>query len=276
MISYTSTCDEIQRDFEKLKIPTDSPGFYNHPNFLAIEKENPDFLNNYARFVQCREYSEGYLRDSETKIRIAVEHLYAEIKADGRLGACIDASGILAQILEKENIWCYQPKGSLTINFPIDSQIPNRYFFSIDLRHEDIRAAHAWVVAPPFNVIDLTIKLQEYQPSRCKDYLPDYVLEKEFQPTEVYTTELCSPEAIVGFTGMGYSQAKLHFQVSPHLKEFFEIFPANKIKFEKTRLKYIPTAITAMDGTIETNKTFEPNGKSAVEIYEKIIKPKMS
>lgn len=274
MISYTKSCKDIKADFENNKIPIISPGFYNHPNFTLIEKQNPSYLNNYARYVQCLDYSNEYLIDAEKKIGIVVEKLYEEIKSDGRLGACFDASGILAQILENLGVWCYQVKGSLTIQYPDKVKLPTNFFHSIIAPSEpQTHGGHSWLVAPPFTVMDLTLKLQKYL-SKCYRYLPEYILEKHFNETSEKTEELCSPQALKYYShSHGLPKANLHLQVASHLAEFFPLFPSNLVKFNHTKLKFTPTAITATEGTLKDNQTFSPNGKSGIEIYEQVILP---
>ncbi len=95
----------------------------NNPNFTEVENRNPAFLNNYARFIQCRNYSLEYLAETRRKIKVIVEILNKEIQEDGTIGSCVNTSAVLALILERENIWSCQVKGSLTINFPLLSHL---------------------------------------------------------------------------------------------------------------------------------------------------------
>lgn len=74
-----------------------APGFYDDPDFLGQERQDSRFLEIYARYVEARCYDDAYLADAATKIDIAARALEASIQADGRLGACVDASGMLGR-----------------------------------------------------------------------------------------------------------------------------------------------------------------------------------
>lgn len=273
MIEYTHSCTDIAADFQRHGIDISSPGFYNHPNFIRIEKQSPRYLNNYARFVQCKAYSQDYLQHAERVLNTVARIISNEIIADGRLGACIDASGTLEQMLVREGIWCYQVKGALTVTFPLLSKLPATHFYPITAPGEsEALAAHSWLVVPPFNVVDLTIKMQQYRKG-AMDYLPDMILEKSVRETEVYTTEICSP-ASFEYYRVPQGRKGFHFEAAPQLVEFFKIFPPNLIVLQnRTRLKYVPTAMMAFDEPLENNEAFCPNGKSAISIYTDLVHP---
>src|SRR5215831_19415943 len=154
-------CERIQRSLGELGVPTDSPDFLNNPEWIAYVGGHPELLETFAAFVICHNYSNDYLDKSERVIRIAAETLNKEIVSDGRIGACIDAAGVLSQILEKEGIWSFQVGGSLTGEFPAESGIAPMHFYSKDIGR-DFVVAHSWVVAPPFKIIDVTIKEQHH------------------------------------------------------------------------------------------------------------------
>ncbi len=90
MLSFTASFDEIQRDFLEAGIDVSAPGFYDDPTFSERESRNPDYLNNYARFVRGRQYSPEYLERAERVIRVVGDVLEAELVKDGREGACVD------------------------------------------------------------------------------------------------------------------------------------------------------------------------------------------
>jgi hypothetical protein len=45
------TAEDLIRDFDKKGIPYHTPGFYDHPNFLAVERMDATYLERYALFV---------------------------------------------------------------------------------------------------------------------------------------------------------------------------------------------------------------------------------
>lgn len=60
MTNFNAPFSEIERDFLDRQIPIELPGFYDHPNFMAVERGNPNYLNNYARFVHDRRRTHAY------------------------------------------------------------------------------------------------------------------------------------------------------------------------------------------------------------------------
>jgi hypothetical protein len=82
----------LERAFSNRLIPLDAPGFYDYPAFPAAEREDPRFLELYARYVEARAYDEAYLAHAAAKITATANAVAAAVAADGRLGACVDAS----------------------------------------------------------------------------------------------------------------------------------------------------------------------------------------
>ena len=102
MVNFTSDFQTIRNDFESHNIPIDNPGFYDNQNFINIEKQNPKYLNNYARFVQLKPYTQDYLIHAENIISQISHLLHQELATDGRIRACLDVCMVLSRILEKE------------------------------------------------------------------------------------------------------------------------------------------------------------------------------
>lgn len=268
MVRYTDTCAQIEKHFADLNISTDKPGFYNKPNFISVETAEPIFLNNYARFIDCREYSQDYLDYAERRIREIVTALHPEV-LEGPKGACMSGSSVLMKILEREGIWCYQLKGTLTISFPVQSRLPTQHFYSVVAPGESgqIPAAHSWLVAPPYKVVDITVKHQGYSDPAMLEYLPDVILEKTSNVPPVFTTEICSPAAIDYYSRQGFSKKEVHFKAAPELRNFFPLFPANKFRMNGVDFKYIPMALMAPDEPLEECRMY-PDGRTGDLIYK--------
>lgn len=160
---------QLVNEFTAYNIPYEQIEFYNHPNFTAQERRDPVYLEKYASIVRDQPYSEEYLDRARTMIPRICSIIYDELVQDGAKGACVSISQMLSK-LEQEGFWNYCVKGALTIDFPMHVSIGSKYYWPVDRGQFD--AAHAWVVAPPFTVIDLTIKQQPYQEGE-EAYLPD-------------------------------------------------------------------------------------------------------
>ena len=84
MIDYAATFEELEQVFENEGIPTDAPGFYDHPHFLALEQVQPNLLNSYARYVDTRHYSDDYLAHAGRVTRVAAHELHKLLRRYSR------------------------------------------------------------------------------------------------------------------------------------------------------------------------------------------------
>ncbi|NQY07473.1 MAG: hypothetical protein HRT68_15070, partial [Flavobacteriaceae bacterium] len=79
MAHFYNSIEKIISNFKKHNIDTSKPGFYDEPNFLKVEQNNPEYLNNYARFVQEKKYSDEYLDKARKVIPLIADELHKEL-----------------------------------------------------------------------------------------------------------------------------------------------------------------------------------------------------
>jgi hypothetical protein len=274
MIAYTDSFEKIAIGLSKLGIPTDRPSFCDHPNFLSIEKLDPTFLNVYASYVCGLRLDAAYLERARKEIPVITNALHKELVESGRRGACVDASGVLFRILEQEGLWSCVIKGSLTIDFPKATRIGKRYFWTID--QGNFVAAHAWIVAPPFKVIDFTVRLQNNTDTE-NEHLPDMLLVEEAQATEGTAEDIFAPEAIHELLRSGIRMTDFFSQCLPHLVDFMRVFPAQEFLHGQTHFKYIPTAIGAPDCELEKMVGMSgKGGKNGSALYRDVVCPALA
>lgn len=273
MVNFTASYSELERDFRLRDIPTDSPGFCDYPNFLVAESKEPSLLNNYAAFVAKRPYDNLYLIHARRVITKASGLLYEELLKHGRLGACVDISGILSRILDREGIWNFPIKGSLTVDFHADSGLSKSYFWSVD--HGEFVAGHAWIFAPPYTVVDVSVKQQPYAVEKLP-YLPDNVLSEDKQSVAVYAEDIVSPSASAE---MLLHRIPLERQLSfsvPQLTDMQNVIPAISVTGPKgSKLKYSPVAIGMPDAPLEDMRNMDFNGKTPWELYKELFQGKL-
>lgn len=272
MIDYSSSKEDILLDLLSDSIDCSLPGFYDDPNFLKNEKINNRFLNNYARFVDTQEYTTHYLDYAEKAIEIVGKELHDQLAKDGRLGACIDMSMIYSRILERHGVWNYIVKGALTINYPPQYSIPTSYFWPVD--NNDAKAGHVWIVAPPFRVVDITLKLQPYTNKKIPQILPDIVLAKDGSSTNIEPIDIVARHVQRDLTMFqGVKQGQMIATVNPELPKFFNVFPPLKVNQLGVEMKYIRCAISASDEPLEEIKSLTLSGKFGIEVYNDVIEP---
>ena len=273
MVHFTATYSELERDFKRRGIPTHAPGFCDHPNFLAFESHDPTYLNNYAAFVARKVYDNAYLSRARTVISKSAELLYQELLRHGRLGACVDISGILSRILDREGVWNCPIKGSLTINFPPEAGLETSYFWSVD--HGDFVAGHAWVFAPPFSVVDVAVKRQPYNPLKLP-YLPEIVLSEDRRNISVDIEDIVSPSACAEMLAHGVPAASFLDVAAPQLKDMLQVFPAISVDgFQGSHLKYSPVAIGLPDKPLEEMRNMDFDGRTPWELYNEMFRGRL-
>ncbi|EHQ26428.1 hypothetical protein [Mucilaginibacter paludis] len=261
---------ELEELFRRLQIDTSILGFYDDPGFLWEESATPDFLENYAAFVQLKKYDESYLRRATVEIPFICNLLYNELVNHGQFGASIDISFALVRILEAEGFWNYIVNGSSTIEFQSKLKLKPRYFWSFNVNPEPV-GGHTWIVAPPFNIIDLTLKQQPYAFGEEK-WLPDTVITKDFKIYKPREIDLISPDLslimnVQGNAGSNLSRIKTNYSV------FARLFKPNQIETGDLKIKYIPAGLSVPEEPLDKIISPNLNGKPPFEFYQEVIKP---
>lgn len=262
----------LAAEFGRRGIPTSLPDFCDHPQFLQVENQNPGLLNNFAAFVAKRAYDHAYIARSERLVRELSSLLHAELVANGRDGACVDVSGILLRSLHAEGIWSCEIKGSLTIEFPPESGLQRRYFWSVD--HGEFVAGHAWVFAPPYSVVDVAVRQQAHQPPELR-YIPDMVLSRSLIQARFEIDDIVSPSARAEMLSLGIPPGK-HLESAPHVPAIFAAFPATDVHDHRgASLKYIPVAVLAPDGSFEDMRNMSFDGLTPWQLYRSKLAPRL-
>jgi len=273
---FNSDFNTISNDFIKQGIQIDKPAFYDSKPFLKVENQNEFYRYNYARFVQTRPYSNEYLIKARNEIRFISELLNQELIKDGQKGACIDTSLILSRMLEKEGFWNFPVSGKLTIKFPKCSKTPYLYF---EPTNNIPDCSHTWLFAPPFKVLDITIKQQKYTKD-IESFIPNTIFSEtmnncQIEPRDIYIKDLNKHK------NKGKSNAKLMKPFNNHYGEFINTFKPYIINYQKTIFKYIALNITLPGSTLEevndlnSNDIFRINDNNGLQIYNNIILPQL-
>lgn len=265
MNPFSTTYEDLAEDFRCRGISFDLPGFCDDPSFFEVERDNPHYLNHYAAFIAKRPYDPNYLARAKVIIDNAVSLLHAELVEHGRLGACVDISEILFRILEQEKIWSCCIKGSLTITFPRKAGISTRYFWSVD--HGNFVAGHAWLRAPPYTVVDISVRQQPYQGNQAK-YIPDRILTTNTRPVIVDVEDIVSPSARMELLAYGVPPHQHLREVAPLIPDIFDSFPAVAVSGLKgSSLKYSPVAIHVPEDKLPYMENMMFRGLTPWQLY---------
>jgi len=152
------TCAELTATFEGLGIPTGAPGFYEHPNFVAQAQQDPTFFERYADFVLCQDHRSADIQNIVARLVAAIGPIAAQ---SGARGSYIDAACATSWVLNQKGIWNFIVKGSLRASQDPEVDRFCHYDVSPSLAGRS-DAGHAWVVAPPFFIVDPALQAQRY------------------------------------------------------------------------------------------------------------------
>ena len=257
---------------QALGVDTSKPGFYDDPNFLKAERQNPELLELYGAFIQAQKFDRNYLQRAERVIRSAVEFLHERLNSENQLGRCVDASIVLMRFLERQGIWSYAAKGALTIFFDKSTRVSTCYFAPIMMPGNPAVAGHVWLHAPPFAIADFAVQLQPYRGNERK-HLPPYVLAMQTTPCKHTSSDLMEPEAVQDFwlkRGRPPTLDDIETQI-PGISDAVRRLGAGEVRYGKAVMRYVATGVSAPQEPLEEWRNLKVTGKYPVELYEEFI-----
>lgn len=274
-LTNTSTQKQIESWFAQRDIDPSRPGLHDTPEFLRAEAQDPKALDQVARLVEARSYTADELQQAERKIHVAAEAVAARIARDGRNGLCVVASGVLSRMLDELGVWNYTAKSNLTIHFPRSVSAEPRYFYAIDKSY--FVAPHSIVVAPPFTVVDITVKHQMYDKDAMAQWLPVMAATKEFRPYYVTPTELVSPEFRAELQRGGMTVENYLALEKSVMLEFMKQLPSRELALDGGRLGYGLVAVGGYQERLRElhGQSCSINGLTPMEIFEQDVLPKL-
>lgn len=259
----------LERLFVKRRIATGEVAFYNDPAFVQMEQANPALLDLYAAWVRLRPRSTAYDGHVRRVVPKVAEIFQAEIARDGQKGVCIDASMTLMKMLEEEGIWCYCAKGAFHIEAPA-MDVPT-HFWMFDVTPAP---GHTWVVAPPFEIVDITLQCQDYSHGEGT-LLPPLVVAEAGSQFKVAAEDLFSGEFLRReFLRRGPIPRDIHLRLIPDLARTLPFFPSFEMASEKATLRYACGGVTVPDASslyVIKNRTW--NGRYGGQLFDEVIRP---
>jgi hypothetical protein len=272
----TSSAERLQRlqtELSDAGIPVDEPGFYESFAFVRRESKDPTYLDNYARFVQWRDYSSAYLERAEQAIHVVVAEMQLALQLDASQDAYVETPLVMSRILEREGIWNYVVRGALNVAFPAGSGFEPVSFWAVGVRAGQ-HGCH-WLYAPPFQVVDFAIQVRRY-PCPVTHLLPRVVLGNDAEQTASDPAEILSPTAINEIRESGSSLEEGLDRLAPGFRDrFAPDFSTCAISREGTRMRYTPVAVVAPEESLEEFKKFSSQGRSAIQLYDRQIRPRL-
>lgn len=271
-VSQSSRHKAIDNRLRELGIETSQFGFYDHPNFMAEESHDPQFLQQYADWVQSRPRALDY----DQRVRSVVPQL-AKILADtfeqeGMQRCCVHASSMMPRILDRLGVWSFGLKGSLIMEAPAE-----------DLRraqcicdYQDFANAevgHAWVVAPPFLIVDSTAHLQNPSDDPINDFIPSTIAVEDARKFSAKVDDIVSDRVRARHAQQeGRWDSKLHERLLPGLREFNRSFPSHEVRYDNLTLRYVPVGVAISDVPLDQINTVG-EGPSGEDVWNEHVVP---
>jgi hypothetical protein len=270
-----SAHDVIDRRLRELGVDTQQFGFYDQPAFIEQEARNRAFLEQYALWVNTRPRTAAY-DDRARRIVPALATFLADLfERQGMQRSCVHASAMMPRILDRLGVWSFGLKGSMI------AEVPSADLWRGQTIHDfaDFPGAelgHAWVVAPPFVVVDPTIRLQNPEADEMNRYLPRIVASDEAEIVRPRIDDVVSAELRADFARReGRVDPQLHHRLEPTLRAFSREFPTRQIVSGELVLRYVPSGVRISDMALE-----QINGRgdrlTGAEVWERYVAPAFS
>jgi hypothetical protein len=172
----------------------------------------------------------------------------------------------VTRFLERMGIWSYCGKGGVTVEF--DDGTPTAYLAPIG-GTPNKAAGHAWVVAPPFVVVDATIQRQNWS-ARALPSMPKYVAVEDAARTTAGAQDWLDPDL---YAATSYSLGR-----EPTMKDVRErATPAHVdgatrlgiwlVKAKGVRIRYLTTGIGAPLEPLEEIRSLKLSGRWGLELW---------
>ncbi|OYV48037.1 MAG: hypothetical protein B7X10_03680, partial [Burkholderiales bacterium 21-58-4] len=133
----------------------------------------------------------------------------------------------------------------------------------------------AIVVAPPFGIVDVTVRHQVYEGSEG-DYFPPLVMASDWLPAKWTPEDLTNPEIRAALKVQGMSFDTFLKQQNSSMGDVMRALPPRKIKCGDTALKYVVVAVGGMIEPLEEITGYKPTGRTALQIFDQDIFPQIN
>lgn len=246
--SVHSTVDERLR---RVGIDPSQFGFYDQPAFMAEERRDGQFLEQYALWVQSRPRSTDYDERVRTIVPRLAEFLADLFEREEVQRSCVHVSSMMPRILDRLGVWSFGLKGSLIMEVASEDFWRGQSMCDIpDFPGAEL--GHAWVVAPPFIIVDSTIRLQNPTGDPMNAFIPPIVTVEDAPLIRPTVDDVVSAELRADYARReGRVDSQLHHRLVPQLREFSREFPSREVRHGDLTLRYVPSGVRVSDVPLE-------------------------
>jgi hypothetical protein len=270
----------LDAKLRRLGIDTAAFGFYDQPAFVALEQANPRALELYSAWVLDRPRDAAYERHARETVPRLAAIVERRLAVAGGLGACVNVATMMARMLDRLGIWSFAVRGSLTIEIPSKPEAGKRYFPECDLldKPENV-TGHGWLVAPPFLVVDPTLRHQSWvglHPA-IELLLPAVVAADDGQIVRPRWDDVVSDLLIAQYQIPPVElTVDLPYQFKPDLAQIEKSLPGRDIRIGELSLRYIPGSVTVSDRPLEQMRWVAGSSPDLcpIDIWNEDVRPK--
>lgn len=236
----------------------------------------------YARWVLGRPRDRIYekrVRDIVPRLARLIERRLA---SENGVGACVNVATMMARMLDRLEVWSFAVQGSLTVEMPSRPDVGRRYFSECDLLdHEDNVTGHGWLAAPPFIVVDPTLKHQQWVDlhpaiAAC---LPDVVVAERAEIVRPRWFDVVGDTLIEKYCIQPSDlTAELPYRFKPDLAHVEQFLPGRNVRIGDLSLRYIAGAVKISDVELEELPCVSPHGTNLTpkRLWEEIVYPELA
>lgn len=249
-------------------VPTQKPGFFDHPNFLAQEQVSPEYLENYHRFVRSVPLDDLYTDRAKVLVPEIARGVAAYFASQNKLGACQLASMALSRALDDVGVWNCCMQGAFSARLAgVPESARTFHAFQAEATATGTVYGHAWVYAPPYYVVDVSARLQAWDINALAAVIPPAV--------SIEHPVLQAPDASV-LLDPSFKSADLTllYQNFPLVRDFIADFPRVNHQVNGIELCYHATCAGAPDAGIEQLGVDVP-GMKFFQFWQMQLKPSL-
>jgi hypothetical protein len=235
-------CSDLVDLFAEHGVKAGSPGFVDDPSFLRAELRVPDLLTHYAEFVLCQQPDSDEaerVRDIAVRVTDAVARA---IEEHGDEGACVDAALTVSWLLSQLGVWNFVVAGGLLVEADVNGTRSSQRFSQHDMYPVD--AGHAWVVAPPFNVVDAALQHQPYEVPGLATLLPRTIVAEGTTDAAATEEDHCSVD-LIRAARLNPQARGFVAQVQAATLRFGQVVNPVSVSANGVTLRYVPCKATA-------------------------------
>jgi hypothetical protein len=232
-------------------VDTSKLGFTKHLALLADELGDYEVAKLYAHWVQSRPRTAEYDERVRTIVPRLASYMADLFEQNGMRFSCFHASLMMQGILDRMGIWSYGLAGS-TIMEVASKSLRRDQCICDTADFPDREPGHAWVVVPPFVIVDPTIRLQNPDGDAMNEFLPPIIATDNSPPIKPGINDIVSVELRREYARAdGRVDKQLHHRLVPTLKEFNQDFPGRQVRTGELDMRYVPVHVLLSAHAIE-------------------------